>query len=239
MARVPCNVFTIDFETDNIDPKIAHPIEVAIFGKNVMIASYIALPEGFTVPPETSAIHHIVDDDLLNAPSWEYTKKFISDFRSDKVAIFVAHNASYEQDILGKDFTPDLPWICTYKCALRVWPDAPSHKNEVLRYWLGLPLLGRSFPQNAHNAGHDAEVTFQILEKLLDHATLEQMIEWSKEPGLLPSMPMGKHFKQKWDMIPWPYMEWCIKQADMREDVVFCCKREMARRNAHATPRSS
>jgi hypothetical protein len=26
------------------------------------------------------------------------------------------------------------PWICTYKCALRVWPDLDGHSNQELRY---------------------------------------------------------------------------------------------------------
>ena len=43
-----------------------------------------------------------------------------------------AHNADFET----KFFEPMLPVICTYKAALRVWPDAPSHSNGALRYWL-------------------------------------------------------------------------------------------------------
>jgi exodeoxyribonuclease X len=26
------------------------------------------------------------------------------------------------------------PWICSYKCALRVWPELDGHSNQELRY---------------------------------------------------------------------------------------------------------
>src|SRR5262245_25865334 len=35
---------------------------------------------------------------------------------------------------------PEVPWLCTYKSALRAWPDAPRHSNSVLRYWLGIDI---------------------------------------------------------------------------------------------------
>jgi exodeoxyribonuclease X len=85
---------------------------------------------------------------------------------------------------------------------------------------------------------HDAVVTYSILTKLLEHATMEQLIEWTEQPAKLPKMPMGKHFGQAWDTIPAPYLEWCLKQADMREDVKHAAKEELTRRRTNATGRS-
>lgn len=238
----PDHALTIDFESTNVDPKIAHAVEVAIFGNRADYECFIKPP--IPIPPETSAVHHITDADVCQARTWEEVKADLAEFLTakagNKLPVLVAHNAAYEKDIIGEDFPPVL-WICTYKCALRVWPDAPSHKNEVLRYWLELgDDRGRGGATSAHSAMHDARVTFLILQKLLDVATLEELIEWTDQPAKLPHMPMGKHFKQKWDTIPAPYLEWCVKTVDLREDVRVCAKEELDRRKkAYATQRSS
>lgn len=234
------NCYTIDFETTGIDPKTCEPVEVAVVEGSGKYQQQLIKPNN-PIPPETSAVHHITDIDVVNAPSWESVKKLLADYLTTSpgapLPVLVAHNAEYERTILG-DFVPVL-WVCTYKCALRVWPDAPAHKNEVLRYWLGLGTnRGRSNDQHPHSALHDAEVTFLLLQELLKHATLQQLIEWTDQPAKLPHMPMGKHYKQPWHEIPAPYLTWCINQADMREDVKFCATEELKRRrNATQGPR--
>jgi exodeoxyribonuclease X len=222
-------VSSLDFETTGVDAKTAIPVEVALIGAT----EYIRLINpGIPIPPETSAVHHIVDADVARAQLWPTVKDDLSTILcatpGSPLHVVVAHNAQYEKDILG-DFTPVL-WLCTYKAALRVWPDAPNHKNETLRYWLGLPNLGRSNSHAAHSAEHDARVTLQIYGKLLEHATIEEMLEWTTVPGKLKKMPMGKHFGQELPTIPGPYLQWCINQSDMREDVVYSAKLELQRR---------
>lgn len=245
------NVFTIDFETTGVDPKTCEPVEVAVFNPHngVNNCSWFIKPS-ISIPPETSAVHHIIDADVSNAPAWHEVRSTLAhNFTvppDGKLPILVAHNAEYEKTILLRnpegcsDFPPVI-WVCTYKCALRVWPDAPGHKNEVLRYWLKLGSdRGRYARQQPHSALHDCRVTYAILTELLKHATIEQLVEWSELPAKLPRMPMGKHFGQTWDTVPGPYLQWCLAQADMREDVKFCAKEELERRKRNnATTRSS
>lgn len=222
-------VSSLDFETTGVDAKLATPVEVALIGAT----EYVTLINpGIPIPPETSAVHHIVDDDVKHSPTWDFVKedlgKILSAVPGKPLQVVVAHNAQYEKDILG-EFTPVL-WLCTYKAALRVWPDAPNHKNETLRYWLGLPNLGRSKHHAAHSAEHDARVTLQIFHRLLEEASIEEMLEWTTVPGKLKKMPMGKHFGQEMTTIPGPYLQWCINQTEMREDVVYSAKLELQRR---------
>lgn len=233
MNRALC----IDFETTDKDPKIAKPIEVALFGDDYSYESYIYCNE---VPAETSAIHHIILNDIAGASDWDIIKKELSaKVKSEPLTVLVAHNAEYEKTILGEGFCPVL-WVCTYKCALRIWPDAPNHKNETLRYWLNLGQLGREYNQQTHSAMHDCKVTWLIFQKMLETVPLEQLIKWTELPAKLPRMPMGKHFGQTWDTVPGPYLQWICNQADMREDVKFCAKEELDKRRAnYATHRSS
>lgn len=231
------NVFTIDFETTGIDAKTCHPVEVALVGAGFEWAQLIKPP--IPIPAETSAVHHICDEDVERASNWVDVRSGLIDWLTlpnKKLPILVAHNAAYEKDIISNtpagcaDFPPVI-WICTYKCALRVWPDAPAHKNEVLRYFLKLGTnRGRQGHQQPHSALHDTLVTRDLLLELLKHATIEQLVEWTELPAKLPYVPFGKHFKKKWSEVDSGYLMWVGKQADMREDVKFCAAEELKRR---------
>lgn len=235
------NVFTIDFETTGIDAKTCHPVEVAVAHTSFTWASLIKPP--IPIPAETSAVHHICDEDVVNAGVWPDIRTAMIDVlkrglsaNDARLPILVAHNAAYEKDIISNtpagcaDFPPVI-WICTYKCALRVWPDAPAHKNEVLRYFLRLGTnRGRQGHQQPHSALHDTLVTRDLLLELLKHATIEQLVEWTELPAKLPYVPFGKHYKKPWSEVDSGYLIWVGKQADMREDVKFCAAEELKRR---------
>lgn len=127
--------------------------------------------------------------------------------------------------------TDPLPWICTYKVALRLWPDAPKHSNQVLRYWLGLDLDAvQAMPP--HRAGPDAWVTAHLLLRMLEQATVTQMIGWTVEPKQLPVLPFGKHRGLKWADLPDDYLQWLVRQADMDPDVLWCARQETERRGS-------
>lgn len=229
-------IYSIDFETTNIDPKLAHAVEVGLFSAEYGLQTSFIKPP-IPIPPETSAIHHITDADVVDAESWGATQMKLRDLCTGPT-IFIAHNAKYEQDVLKDTFNGlDVKWICTYKCALRVWPDAPNHKNETLRYWLGLQFLGRGWEQSAHSAGHDANVTYHIYIRLLQHASIKELVEWSSLPALLPKIMFGKHRGAKWSEVPADYLTWILKQADMDPDIKYNADLEMKRRRASAVTR--
>jgi exodeoxyribonuclease X len=83
-----------------------------------------------------------------------------------------------------------------------------------------------------HRAGPDAWVTAHILADLAQFASFEQMIIWTKEPKLLPTMTFGKHRGAGWDLIPIDYLQWLNRQADMDADVLWNARREIARRQS-------
>ena len=234
------NVFTIDFETTGIDTKTCHPVEVALAHEQFSWQQLIKPP--IPIPPETSAIHHISDEDVAKSSAWVDVREELigtmlrGNVSNSRLPILVAHNAEYEKGVLANtpagcaDFPPVI-WICTYKCALRVWPDAPAHKNEVLRYFLKLGTnRGRQGHQQPHSALHDTLVTRDLLLELLKHATIEQLVEWTELPAKLPYVPFGKHYKKPWSEVDSGYLMWVGKQADMREDVKFCAAEELKRR---------
>src|SRR5205085_67101 len=74
-----------------------------------------------------------------------------------------------ERFILGS-----LPMFCTYKAAMRLWPDAPGkHGVMQLLYWLEDggrlgPAFDRQRAYPPHRAGPDSYATAWLLKSMLD-----------------------------------------------------------------------
>lgn len=226
-CNLPSNIAVVDTETTGVDPKTCKVVEVALFGANIQYN--LLVNPGCAIPPETSAIHHICAEDVVDAPDWNTVKAELSGaINKAGVTILAAHNVEYDSAVLG--FGPDQAWICTYKCALRQWPDAPSHKNEVLKYFLGLGPRGRSYSHAAHSALHDCKTTALILEELLKHNDVQTLLEWTHGPKMFTKISFGKHAGKKWSEIDSGYLQWMCKQSEMDKDIVACAARELQNR---------
>lgn len=168
---------------------------------------------GMPIPPVASAVHHIVDEDVADAP----TQDEVVARAMSGADYFVAHNARFEQAFLGGD-----KWICTYKVALRLFQDLDSHSNQALRYLLKLPV-DRKVAHLAHRAGPDAYVTAHLFCHMLKLTTGRQMFEWSLSPALQIKVGFGKHFGKRWNdlAVEAPdYLQWVLQQ-DFDEDVRY------------------
>jgi exodeoxyribonuclease X len=70
-----------------------------------------------------------------------------------------------------------------------------------------------------HRAGPDAWVTAHLLVELLRFASIEQMLAWTQEPKVLPTLPLGKHRGLLWSKAPLDYLQWMITKTEMDPDV--------------------
>ncbi|WP_223424099.1 hypothetical protein [Tateyamaria pelophila] len=209
-----------DFETT--------PTEVCEAGwcdlKNGRITPPTSRLYGITGPiePGARAVHHIRSEDLEGAPIFDGVP-------SAGVTVFAAHNASYELQF----WTPPVPVICTYKAAMRIWPDAPSHKNFAVAYWLedrGDVVLDHAQLGKSHRAGADAYATAHILKALMaTGVTVEDMIGWAREPVLMSKIPLGKFRGESWSAADAGYLRWMLG-SDMSDDLKWNAKRELDRR---------
>lgn len=185
--------------------------------------------------PAARAAHHIRAEEIAGrtpyvaADMWAHTK-------AAGVSAVAAHNCEHEAKFWGD---PELPVICTYKAALRVWPDAPGHSNGVLRYWLedqGLTTPDHDLTMPPHRAGPDAYVTALTLAALLQSVSAREMTGWTKEPRLFPTNPIEGQNKEKGK--PWPevtmgLLSWIANTATLGEDLRWNAQREIDRRRAH------
>lgn len=176
---------------------------------------------GRPIPPQASAVHHIIDADVAGAPAW---REAVNDMLGgDQITAFAAHNSRFEDKHLTPEVVGSIPWLCTYRCALRVWPDAPDHKNQTLRYWLNPEGLDRAIANVAHRAPEDAYVTAFIARELLKHQSLDMLLKWSSRPAVLLTVGFGKHAGMKWSDVDTGYLRWITGQ-DFDEDVLYTAK---------------
>jgi exodeoxyribonuclease X len=213
----------IDFETTGLPPDA-----------DVVEAAYVNVIDGRTdgtgwsslvkptrlISVEARAAHHLSDADVAGGISWAETIE-----RLIYSTIFCAHNADFEMAFFNPEGSR---WIDTYKCALRLWPEAPKHTNQVLRYFLDGCDPGK-VGMPPHRALPDCHVTARILIKCLGLVDIEQLIAWSAEPPLLPRVPMGKHFGKPWSEVPTDYLEWATRQ-DFDAGVAHTVRTELKRR---------
>lgn len=177
---------------------------------------------GRPMPPDASAIHHLVDADVAGHPSPQTVLSAIA--YGVPVDLFAAHAAKFEQEFI-KD-PAGRPWICTYKCAIRLWPDAPAFSNFALWYWLRLNERSefRAPSLAPHRAGRDAFTTAAILSVMLRQgAEVGQLVEWSGLPVLLPGpVKFGKNKGAAWTDLPADYLRWIVDKAtELDEDTRF------------------
>ena len=190
---------------------------------------------GRSIPPVTMAVHHIMDEDVAGAPFWPQIAPSILRPEEGAVAL-AAHRASFEQRFCTPKLSGGAQWICTWKCALRLWPDSPSFSNQVLRYWRMPQGLDHARGLPVHRAFPDAYVTAHHLRDQLNEAGLEQLLAWSAEPGLLPRVPYGSDRGRYWHELDDDVLE--RYTSDRNEDVRFSAGKELEQRGG-SPPKSS
>ncbi|MBU1376105.1 MAG: DNA polymerase III subunit epsilon [Alphaproteobacteria bacterium] len=191
---------------------------------------------GRPISPDTMAIHHILDAQVVDAPFWKAAAPQVLRPAGGVLAL-AAHRAAFEQRFCRPALTGSAAWICTWKCALRVWPHLPRFSNQMLRYQRHPEGLVHALGLPAHRALPDAYVTAHHLRDLLNAASLEELLAWSREPGLLPRVPAGEHRGKPWTDLPDAALR--TLAADRDQDVRFSAATELRRRgDAPPLPRA-
>lgn len=214
-------ITVVDVETTGVDPAVDKVVELAAVYRspNQLGCNWKStlVNPGRPIPPEASAVHHIRDRDVAEAPALSGAWELIN--TPDEA--WAAHNAAFDRGFLPP---VEQPWICTWRCALHLYPEAPSHSNQCLRYYLGLDDEVRQHVQLAtdgapHRALYDALTTAVILMHMLKTHTVEQLVALSTQPVILTTVRFGKHRGAAWSSLPHDYLRWILRQ-DFDADVV-------------------
>lgn len=251
MPRITETLFVVlDTETTGADTSNDKPIEIALVKMNGLSVgepkSWFVNPQR-PIPPEASAVHHLVDADVQDAPTldelWGEVAAEIGD------AVIVAHNAPFDLAML-----PGLSnhkSICTLRLAKHLWQKGErnergfplaNHQQQVLRYWLGLKVDTMGLA--AHRAAADILVTGELfkaeIRRFLDcggEDSLEDIMDLTTRKIEVVTMPFGKFAGEPIDGIRADYLEYLLAQSEkkpMDEDLKASIKKVLDRRKAEA-----
>lgn len=231
----------IDLETSGDEPDVAI-VEIGwsdIGGNSYtgwvhagdLYTSHLVNP-GRAITPMSSAIHHIIDVDVQGAAKIFDVLALAFDTTSE--TIYAAHYADGDKAAIG-NVAASRKWIDTWKIAVTLAPNAPSHSLQALRYWLDLDV-DRASSLPAHRAGPDAYVCAALLLRMLVKMSPEEMVRISAGPICLPRFNFGKHAKEPIESIPGTYLDWILRQRDdngeftFDKNVILTCVTELERR---------
>lgn len=223
----------IDVETTGLDPENDKIVEIAAVhysGRERLQDFKTLVNPGIPIPPTASAIHHLTDRDVADAPNVEEIWPALTAFTSG--AICVAHNAPFDRSFLKA--LAEHRWLCTYRFARHLWPGLPSYTNQHLRYWLGLqiPFVGE------HRALADIEVTAEVFFRELD-GYRQLGLDWNiasvaafiEKPVPCTHMPFGKYRGTILSDVPSDYLGWVVRSDAARDpDVRHAIMRELESR---------
>lgn len=194
---------------------------------------YELINPGKKIPPSASAIHHITNEMVNDAPSFSQSlsAKKLENLNLP-TNILISHNAPFELSMLQKE---GIAWqgevIDTLKCAKSLMDDLEGYSLQFLRYELRLyreeaeVFEKFSLLITPHHALSDAVHTKMVLEYLLDLADINKLIEISKSNVLLTRLPFGKYAKKRIEEIALKdpgYLKWMSESLmDMDEDLRY------------------
>lgn len=233
----------LDTETTGVWHEIDAIVEIAGIrvsqGKPNDVYQSLVNP-GFPIPPEASAVHNITDADVAQAPALIELRPELKYFMAG--AIKVAHNAKFDAGFvdpsIGIEANP-AEWICTYRLARHVMPDAPSFGNNVLRYWLKTNPDSEGL--GAHRAIDDSYVSLENFRHMLKICqdrgmrTLAEVRDLANSPIQILTMPFGKHAGEPLTEVPGSWFDWALLNiTDMDPDLKTSIRDEVQRRKTAA-----
>lgn len=222
----------MDTETTGLDPLSCRVVSVAGVwakpGAGLGRRESFLVDPGIPIPPEASAVHHIVDRHVQGAP---LLAEVLPAFQGADFDLYAAHNAAFDFGFLP---TAGRPVLCTLRLAKKLWPGLPKYSNQYLRYALKLEVPeAEGLP--AHEALADALVTARLLLHQLEviHTqavdgippllTVQDLVEWANAPSLLAICQFGnKHRGLPWNRVPKDYLQWMRREVrDMDADLRY------------------
>ena len=238
-------ICVLDTETTGLDPANGAVVEFAACVVQMTDGAWAPsevfsrfVHPGMPIPPESSAIHHIVDADVADAAPLAHVLDAFGLWLASRgitPALFAAHNAPFDRGFLGPlaQKYPEVSWLCTQQLAHHLLPGLPSYSNQALRYRLQLapPFAlatscgGRTDP---HSAAGDAIVTASLLchelglarTRLPEVRGLRQLAQHAAAPYLIERIPFGKHKGEAFADLPTDYLDW-LKRTTTDADILF------------------
>lgn len=160
------------------------------------------------IPPEATAIHHISDEMVKDAPIFAEVIPNFLEFCEGDVVLIAHNNDNFDYYFLLNEFKrsqqemPAWKFFDTLKWARRYRPDLPRHTLQFLREIYGFPA------NNAHRALDDVIVLHQVFSSMVDDLDISAVYALMNKPRDILHMPFGKHQGVPLKQLPPDYVRW-------------------------------
>lgn len=239
------SVSVIDTETTHLFPDQCEIVEIARanWSKNEWHVDSMLLGAYSGIPPEASAKNNISNKMIQGKPKFDQNVKNIKTLLNwDDSKYFIAHNASYDRIALSTAFTKihngtdikickdDNRWLCTWRLSKHIL----NHEFSDIQYGLGYLryFLDLDVPDSygAHRADIDTFVCAKLLDKLIDKALENKLIDLNEDIGVqlnklcwspieIKKWPFGKNKGLLLSELTNDYYMWALKNiAQLQED---------------------
>jgi len=197
-----------DTETTGIASDHDRVIELAAFDPVLNKTFEKLINPGRPIPREATAIHHINDEMVKDAPPFADVAREFIDFCQGDVILIAHNNDSFDLHFIRKEFARNgvelPPWrfLDSLKWSRRYRPDLPKHTLQFLREMYGIAA------NNAHRALDDVIVLHRVFSNMIDDLSIEEVYTLLNRPRVLQHMPFGKHQGVPLKSIPADYVKW-------------------------------
>lgn len=209
--------YVIDTETASLAGGVCD-IAIAQVDNNLNIVwqSSSLIDPQCEISPSASGIHRITYDMVENEPTLEqYVVLNEYPFSFPGINL-IGHNVAFDIKVLGNVLPSDYTKLCTLKLSRLLWPDAPDHKLQTLRYQFRLES------GDAHRAMGDVMTCVSLLRAMAEYTgkDLQGLQALANSPlPLTTAMPFGKHKGTPLQDLPRSYVRWLLDTADIDPDL--------------------
>ena len=219
-----------DTETTSPTPATTRVVQAAAIlrkpdGSKTTVVNQLCNP-GCSISDGAREVHGISDEMVEDKESDTVVMgKLHAYVKENRTKIIViGHNiVGFDLPILfrvgGDGEKIDVLYIDTFVAAIRIFPDAHSHKLGELYEWFGFGA-----PTGAHEAEADIEMVFNIADYMRTGLKMswEEMARWTMKARALKRCHFGKHKGKLWGkpvpgdnltpqhFVPWPYVKHVI-----------------------------
>lgn len=164
------------------------------------------------ISPSAMGVHHITEEMVADAPTLsQFMEMHHKPFMVPELVVG-GHNVPFDLRAVGPTwFPPTYRKLDTLKLARMIWPDAPDHKLQTLRYMLKLDA------GTAHRALGDVYTCVSLLRLIAEQKGiwLQGLLDLGDQPpSVETAFPFGKHKGIKIKDLPISYVRWALEKMD-------------------------
>lgn len=198
-----------DTETTGIKVNEDYIVEIAAYDPVLNRTFEKLVNPGSPIPAEATAIHHITNEMVADAPSFAVVGAEFIEFCAGDTLLIAHNNDNFDIHFIRNEFErhqlqfpTHWQFLDSLKWARRYRPDLPRHTLQFLREMYGIKS------NNAHRALDDVIVLHQVFSSMIDDLTIEEVYELLNRPRTIQHMPFGKHQGQPLSQVPKAYVQW-------------------------------